>query len=61
MEQNQPPRTCPKCGSGRYQFNGRKKLPAVPEKGEPAATETRYKCKTCEHGWKVKVADAAAA
>jgi transposase-like protein len=50
-----PSRTCPECGSGDYTFRSRKKVAAVPEKGEPKATETKYRCKACGHEWKVRV------
>ena len=46
------PKTCPKCGSREYLFRGRKKLPAEGE--QPAQTETKYRCKSCEHEWKVR-------
>jgi len=46
---------CPKCGSGDYAFRGRKKVAATD--GAGGATETKYRCKTCEHEWKVKVPD----
>jgi DNA-directed RNA polymerase subunit M/transcription elongation factor TFIIS len=45
-------RTCPKCGSGDYQFRNRRKVPG--EKGEE--TETKYRCKSCQHEWKVRTA-----
>jgi DNA-directed RNA polymerase subunit M/transcription elongation factor TFIIS len=51
MEQK---RTCPECGSPEYTFRSRKKLPA--QAGNPEMTETKYRCKTCEHEWKVRVA-----
>jgi DNA-directed RNA polymerase subunit M/transcription elongation factor TFIIS len=54
MDAETPTRTCPKCGSAEYSFRSRKKIPADPEKGEPAATETKYRCKKCEKGWKVR-------
>jgi C4-type Zn-finger protein len=57
MEQKQTPtRACPVCGSGDYQFRSRKKIDAVPEKGEPAQVETKYRCKTCGEEWRVRVA-----
>jgi DNA-directed RNA polymerase subunit RPC12/RpoP len=43
-------RACPKCGSQDYLFRGRKK---VGENGT-AATETKYRCKTCGNEWKEK-------
>lgn len=49
-------KTCPKCGSGEYTFRSRKKIKANPEKGEPEAWETKYRCKACEKEWKVRVA-----
>jgi DNA-directed RNA polymerase subunit RPC12/RpoP len=55
MEQK-PNRTCPKCGSAEYQFRSRKTIPAAPKKGEPEATETKYRCKQCGHELRVKVA-----
>ncbi len=45
-------RTCPECGSGEYTFRSRKKLPA--EGGIPESVETKYRCKACEHEWKVR-------
>ena len=52
MEQKQiGRRTCPACGSEKYMFRGRKKIP--PEDGKPEAMETTYRCKECEHAWKV--------
>jgi DNA-directed RNA polymerase subunit M/transcription elongation factor TFIIS len=52
---DQPPiRTCPACGSGDYTFRSRKKIEAA--EGQEAATETKYRCKTCGKEWKVKVA-----
>jgi DNA-directed RNA polymerase subunit M/transcription elongation factor TFIIS len=53
MEQQQPARICPTCGSGDYPFRGRKKV-AADSQGE--ATETKYRCKACEHEWKVRAA-----
>jgi DNA-directed RNA polymerase subunit M/transcription elongation factor TFIIS len=49
-----PDRCCPKCESREYEFRGRKKLPA--EEGQPAAVETKYRCKACGHAWREKVA-----
>ncbi len=58
MDQQRPAaRTCPKCGSGDYQFRSRKKIPAG--NGEPEAVETKYRCKACEHEWKVRAPAAA--
>ena len=58
MDQQRPAvRTCPKCGSGDYQFRSRKKIPA--QKDEPEAVETRYRCKACQHEWKVRAPAAA--
>jgi hypothetical protein len=54
MEAGKLTRTCPHCGSGDYQFRGRKKVPADPETGEAEATETKYRCKRCEQEWKVR-------
>jgi len=50
-----PSRTYPECGSGDYAFRSRKNVIAVLEKGEPEATETKYRCKSCGHEWKVRV------
>ncbi len=47
-------RTCPECGSTDYLFRSRRKIPPVP--GQEAATETKYRCKSCGHEWRVKVA-----
>jgi DNA-directed RNA polymerase subunit M/transcription elongation factor TFIIS len=58
MDQQRPAaRTCPKCGSGEYQFRGRKKIPAA--KAEPEAVETKYRCKACQHEWRVRAPVAA--
>jgi hypothetical protein len=40
----QPAKTCPKCGSGRYMFRSRKKIEAAT--GQEPAIETKYRCKT---------------
>jgi hypothetical protein len=54
MDQHQlARRTCPKCGSGDYAFRGRRNIPPAAEQAE--ATETKYRCKACEHEWKVRV------
>jgi transposase-like protein len=45
-------KTCPQCGSPDYAFRSRKKIPA--EKDQPQATETKYRCKKCDHEWKVR-------
>jgi DNA-directed RNA polymerase subunit M/transcription elongation factor TFIIS len=50
----QPAKTCPKCGSGDYMFRSRKKIETAA--GEAAAVETKYRCKACEHEWRVRVA-----
>jgi len=50
---DQQTKTCPKCGSGDYQFRSRKKIAATGR--EPEATETKYRCKGCGHEWKVRV------
>jgi transposase-like protein len=54
MDAERPTRTCPECGSGEYMFRSRKKVPAGPGKGEPEATETKYRCKKCQKEWKVR-------
>jgi DNA-directed RNA polymerase subunit M/transcription elongation factor TFIIS len=46
------PKRCPKCGSDDYAFRSRKKIPA--EAGNREMTETKYRCKACEHEWKVR-------
>ena len=46
-------RVCPKCNSVDYVFRGRKKIAAA--EGQPEATETRYQCRACDHGWKDRV------
>jgi DNA-directed RNA polymerase subunit M/transcription elongation factor TFIIS len=48
---DQQTKTCPKCGSGDYQFRSRKKIAATGSESE--ATETKYWCKRCGHEWKV--------
>jgi hypothetical protein len=50
----QQTKTCPKCGSGEYLFRSRKKVEANAATGEPAAWETKYRCKECNHEWKVR-------
>ena len=49
-------RTCPQCASLDYTFRSRRTIPAAPEKGEPEATETKYRCKSCGHEWRVRTA-----
>jgi DNA-directed RNA polymerase subunit M/transcription elongation factor TFIIS len=56
MEQSA--KTCPQCGSGDYTFRGRKKIEANSVYGEPAAMETKYRCKACGHEWKVRIVNA---
>jgi DNA-directed RNA polymerase subunit M/transcription elongation factor TFIIS len=46
-------RCCPKCGSREYAFRGRKTI--TPEADQPAALETKYRCKACGHEWRVRV------
>jgi DNA-directed RNA polymerase subunit M/transcription elongation factor TFIIS len=48
---DQPTKTCPKCGSRDYTFRGRRKI--EPAEDQEAAVETKYRCKTCLHEWKV--------
>lgn len=45
------PKACPACG-GDYAFRGRK-IVAEPE--GPELVETKYRCKACEHEWRVRV------
>jgi transposase-like protein len=45
-------RTCPACGSGDYAFRSRKKVESEPGKEE---VETKYRCKECQHDWRVRV------
>jgi DNA-directed RNA polymerase subunit M/transcription elongation factor TFIIS len=53
MDQSKrPARTCPKCGSDDYVFRSRKKIEVEPGQ---EATETKYRCRACEHEWKVRV------
>jgi DNA-directed RNA polymerase subunit M/transcription elongation factor TFIIS len=55
MDQQQAAaRNCPACGSTDYVFRGRKKIAA--EQGQPAAVETKYRCKGCGNEWKVRAA-----
>src|SRR5262245_52345578 len=44
---------CPDCDSGDYAFRSRRKIAAKP--GQPEVIETRYRCKACEHEWRVRV------
>jgi transposase-like protein len=46
-------RTCPACGSGDYTLRGRKQIEAEPGKQE---VETKYRCKACNHEWKMRTA-----
>jgi DNA-directed RNA polymerase subunit M/transcription elongation factor TFIIS len=48
-----PARRCPKCSSREYLFRGRKKIAG--ERGQEAAVETKYRCKSCGHEWRVRV------
>jgi hypothetical protein len=54
MDQQQPARNCPKCGSADYQFRGRKKMPAEAGQEGEEVVETKYRCKGCSHEWKVR-------
>jgi transposase-like protein len=47
-------RICPACASQDYRFQSRKK---VAEEGKGEAVETKYRCKTCGHEWRVRVED----
>ncbi len=52
MKQQQPAaKTCPKCGSGNYQFRSRKKTTPEPGQEGSEVTETKYRCTACEHEW----------
>ena len=46
-------RTCPKCGSNEYAFRSRKRIEA--DGDQPAAIETKYRCKKCQHEWRERV------
>jgi hypothetical protein len=46
-------RTFPKCGGSAYQFRGRKRIEA--EGDTPAAVETKYRCKACQHEWRERM------
>jgi hypothetical protein len=48
-------RTCPACGSAEYEFRSRKAIAPEPGRNEPAAVETKYRCKACGHLWRVLV------
>jgi DNA-directed RNA polymerase subunit M/transcription elongation factor TFIIS len=48
-------KTSPACGSADYLFHSRKKMKANAENSEPAAVETKYRCKTCGNEWRVRV------
>lgn len=54
MEQQK--RTCPACSSGEYLFRSRKKIEADPEKGEPEAWLTTYRCQGCGKDWRERTA-----
>ncbi len=55
MKQQQPAaKTCPKCGSGNYQFRSRRKITPEPGREGSEVTETKYRCKACGHEWKVR-------
>lgn len=47
-------RKCPACGSHDYSFRSRKKVAA--DAVQPEALETKYRCKTCQHEWRERVA-----
>jgi hypothetical protein len=49
-----PSRTCPKCGSGNYEFRSRRKVPG--ENGQGEQVETKFRCRTCLHEWKAQTA-----
>ena len=51
--QSRKSRSCPECGSGEYAFRSRKRI--VGERDQPAMVETKYRCKACNHEWRVKV------
>jgi DNA-directed RNA polymerase subunit M/transcription elongation factor TFIIS len=42
-------KSCPACGSSRYQFRSRKKVAG----GHGGTVETKYRCKACGHEWRV--------
>lgn len=48
-------RTCPQCGSGDYAFRGRKKVATTLAVEGGEAVETWYRCKSCDHDWRVRV------
>jgi DNA-directed RNA polymerase subunit M/transcription elongation factor TFIIS len=50
-----PKRSCPACGSEEYRFRHRQTTPSDPDKGEPEAVETKYRCAVCEHEWKERI------
>jgi hypothetical protein len=52
-------KSCPKCGSADYTFRSRKKVAPEPGQQGPEQTETKYRCKKCEHEWRVRVPPAA--
>jgi transposase-like protein len=45
-------KNCPECGSEDYQFRSRKSITA--KEHEQEVVETKYRCKSCGHEWKVK-------
>jgi transposase-like protein len=47
-------KTCPKCSSAEYMFRSRKKVAPGPGQGAEAAIETKYRCKSCGHEWRVR-------
>jgi transposase-like protein len=54
MDEAAGKRTCPACGSGDYTFRSRKKVTPEPGQEGEEQVETKYRCKTCEHEWKVR-------
>jgi hypothetical protein len=51
MEQHQAAsREYPACGSTDYVLRGRRKVEAGD--GQPAAVETRYRCRACGQEWR---------
>jgi hypothetical protein len=48
-------KTCPKCGSADYAFRSRKKITPAPGQEGSEQVETKYRCKKCQHEWRVNV------
>jgi hypothetical protein len=49
-----PSKKCPQCGKSEYQFRGRKKIAADQATSQPEQWDTKFRCRACNHEWRVK-------